>query len=86
MASSTLFHFSCVLFMQLLSQGSTDVPAQLAEVTRVQEAAAAAEATHVVAMLATETSTREAAAAWDSTALCAKDVNDQATLAEREAL
>jgi hypothetical protein len=62
------------------------VPALLAEVTRVQEAAAAAEATHVVAMLAAETSTREAATAWDSTALCAKDANDQATLAEREAL
>jgi hypothetical protein len=54
MASSMLSHFSCVLFLQLLSQSSADVPALLAEVTQARLAATAAEATHVVAMLAAD--------------------------------
>jgi hypothetical protein len=51
MTSSMLSHFSCVLFPQLLSQGSMDVPALLAEVARPQEVAIAAEATRATAML-----------------------------------
>jgi hypothetical protein len=47
---------SCVLFLQILSQGSADVPALLVEVTPVREAAAAAEAAHVTAALVVETS------------------------------
>jgi hypothetical protein len=35
-----LSHSSYILFLQLLSQGSADVPALLVEVTRAREAAA----------------------------------------------
>jgi hypothetical protein len=56
-----LSHSSCVFFLQLLSQGSTYVPALLVEVTRAREATAAVQATHVPTMLAAETSAREAA-------------------------
>jgi hypothetical protein len=81
MASFTLFHSSCVLFPHLLSQGSADVPALLAEETRAQEV------TRVMAMLVVETSTREAATTRDSAALHGKDAEDQATLGGgREAL
>jgi hypothetical protein len=59
MTSSMLSHFSCVVFPQLLSQGSTDVPALLVEVTWAWEVAATIEAAHAVAMLAVETSARE---------------------------
>jgi hypothetical protein len=86
MASSALFHSSCVLFPQLLCWGSLDVPAVLAEVTRAQEVAAAAEAACVTAMLVVDTSTREAAVVQDNTTLCVKGVKDRAALAEREAL
>jgi hypothetical protein len=51
-------------------------------VTQAQEAAATAEATRATA----KTSTLEAAMAWESTATLVRDVNDQAALAEREAL
>jgi hypothetical protein len=71
------------LFSQLLSQGSTDVPAFLAEVTQLQEATTNAEAACVMAMLTTETSTQEADVARDSAALRVKDAEYQATLAER---
>jgi hypothetical protein len=81
-----LFHSSRVLFPQLLSQGSTDVPVLRVEVTWVQEAAAAVEDARVVAMLVVETSAWEPTTAWDSATLCVKDAEDQATLAEREAL
>jgi hypothetical protein len=81
-----LFHSSHVLFPQLLSQGSIDVPVLRVEVTWVQEAAAAVEDARVMAMLAVETSAWEPTTAWDSAALCVKDTEDQATLAEREAL
>jgi hypothetical protein len=74
MASFTLFHSSCVLFPHLLSQGSADVPALLAEETRAQEVA------RVMAMLVAKTSTREAATARDSAALRGKDAEDQAAL------
>jgi hypothetical protein len=60
--------------------------AMLAEVTQAQEVAVALEVTRVAAMLAAETSTREAAVAWDNTVLRVNDAEDQATLAEREAL
>jgi hypothetical protein len=58
----------------------------LAEVTQAQEVAVALEVTRVAAMLAAETSTREATVAWDNTVLRVNDAEDQATLAEREAL
>jgi hypothetical protein len=80
MASSALFHSSCVLIPQLLCWGSLDVPAVLAEVTRAQEVAAAAEAACVVAMLVVDTSAREAAVVQDNTTLCVKGVKDQAAL------
>jgi hypothetical protein len=64
-------HSSYVLFLQLLSRGSTDVPALLAEVTQAWEATATV-----------ETSTWEAATVWDSATLRVKDVEDQASLAE----
>jgi hypothetical protein len=86
MSSSTLFHFSSVLFLQLLSRDSADVPTLLAEGTWVQEAITATEVARVTAMLAADTSAREAAAAWDSATLRVKDAEDRATLAEREAL
>jgi hypothetical protein len=63
-----------------------DVPALLVELTQAQEVVTIAEATHAMAVLAAETSTREAAAAWDNVTLCVKDVEDWASLAEREAL
>jgi hypothetical protein len=37
-------------------------------------------------MLAVETSTQDTATAWDNATLCVKDVEDRATLVEREAL
>jgi hypothetical protein len=55
--SSTLSHPFYVLFLQLLSWGSADVPMLLVEVTRAWEAAAIAEAARVLAVLAVETST-----------------------------
>jgi hypothetical protein len=57
LASSTLSHPFCVLFLQLLSWGSADVPMLLVEVTRAWEAAATAEVARVLAVLAVETST-----------------------------
>jgi hypothetical protein len=81
-----LSHFSCVLFPQLLSQGSMDVPALLAEVARPQEVAIAAEATRATAMLPAKTSAWEVVATRDSVALHVRDAEDRATLAEREAL
>jgi hypothetical protein len=63
-----------------------DMHALLAEVTRVQEAAAAAEAARVTTMLVVETSAQEAAVARDNATLCVKDVEDQASQVEREAL
>jgi hypothetical protein len=86
MAFDTLYHSSCILFPQLLSQGSADVPVLLAKVVRAQEVATAMEATRVTAMLAAETSTREAVAVWDGSALCVNDAEDCVALAEREAL
>jgi hypothetical protein len=86
MTSSTLFYSSCVLFPQLLSQSSVDVPTLLAEVIRVQEVATATEVARVAVMLAVETSAREATTARDSAALHVKDVEDRATLVERESL
>jgi hypothetical protein len=62
------------------------VLALLAEVTRAQETATTVEVTCDVAMLTAEASAREAVEAWDSTAIHVKDVEDRATLAEREAL
>jgi hypothetical protein len=55
-------------------------------VTRACEAITAVEAAHTVAMLATGTSTREAAETQGSANLRIKDAEDQAALAEREAL
>jgi hypothetical protein len=86
MTSSMLSYFSYVLCPQLLSLGSMDVPALLVELTQAQEVVTIAEATHAMTVLAAETSTREAAAAWDNVTLCVKDVEDWASLAEREAL
>jgi hypothetical protein len=77
MASFMLSHFSYVLFLHL---------AMLAEVTRVRETTATTEAAHVAAMLPAETSTRERIVVQDSAALCVKDAENQAALAEREAL
>jgi hypothetical protein len=77
MASFMLSHFSYFLFSHL---------AMLAEVTRVQETTATMEATHVAAMLTAETSTREPIVVRDSATLYERDVENQAALAEREAL
>jgi hypothetical protein len=63
-----------------------DMHALLAEVTWVQEVAAAAEAARVTTMLAVETSAQEATVARDNATLCVKDVEDQASQVEREAL
>jgi hypothetical protein len=52
----------------------------------VVHGAGAAEAAHVTTILTAETSTQEATAAWDNIALCVKDVENRATLEEREAL
>jgi hypothetical protein len=52
----------------------------------VVHGAGAAEAAHVTTILTVETSAQEATAAWDSVALCVKDVENRATLEEREAL
>jgi hypothetical protein len=78
-----LFH---VLFLQLLSQGSTDFTVQEAKVTQACEAITAAEAAHAAAMLAAEISTWEATAARGRANLCIKDAEDQATLVKRDAL
>jgi hypothetical protein len=86
MASFMLSHFFYVLFPRLLSRGSVDVPALLAEVTQVWEIAIAAEATRATVILATEASAQETVVAWDSTNLRVKDAEDWAALAEREAL
>jgi hypothetical protein len=79
-------HFSCVLFPQLLSQGGMDVPALLAEVTWMWEAATAVEVVRAIAMLTTKTSTWDFVVAQDSVALHVTDAKDWATLIEREAL
>jgi hypothetical protein len=81
-----LSHFSYVLFLQLLSRGSVDVPALLAEVTQMWEIAAFAEASRAAAMLTAETSGQEGIAVRDSTTLHVKDVEDRAALTEREVL
>jgi hypothetical protein len=73
------------LFLLHLSRGSADVTTLHAEVTRAWEVATAMEATHITVALDVETSTQEVAMARDSTAIHAKDVDDRATLAEREA-
>jgi hypothetical protein len=52
----------------------------------VREATVNTGAACVTAMLAVETYAWEAAAAWDNTTLHVKDVDDRATLAEREVL
>jgi hypothetical protein len=62
------------------------VPTLLAEVTRAWEATATVEATHIAVVLATQTSTQEATVTWDSATLRVNDVEDQASLTEREAL
>jgi hypothetical protein len=80
------FISSCVLSLQLLSWGSSDVPALLVEVTWAWEAAIAMEAARIAVVLAAKTSSQGAAAAWDSATLRVKDVEDRATLAEREVL
>jgi hypothetical protein len=49
--------------MKLLSWGSVDMPALLAEVTQVQEAAVVVESTCDAAVIAAEASTREATTA-----------------------
>jgi hypothetical protein len=67
MASFMLSHFSYVLFPQLSSRGSVDVPVLLAEVTQAWGTATAAEATRAVAMLTAGTSAQEVVAARDST-------------------
>jgi hypothetical protein len=54
----------CILFPQLLSQGSTAVTILQAEVARVQEVIAAAEAAHAAVVLSAKTSAQEAAMAW----------------------
>jgi hypothetical protein len=48
-------HVSYLMLTQFLSRGSVDVPALLAEVARVREAATAAEASRVTAVLTVET-------------------------------
>jgi hypothetical protein len=58
-----LFHRSSVLFLQLLSQGSTDMPALLTEVTHVPKAVAATEAFRVMVVHGVDTSAWEAAGA-----------------------
>jgi uncharacterized protein with gpF-like domain len=55
------------------------------EVTQAWEVAAVVEVTRVVMELATGTSAQEAAVARDSATIHIKDVEDWATLAEREA-
>jgi hypothetical protein len=50
MTSFMLSHFSYVLFMQLLSQGSADVPALLVEMARAREAATTIEVARVAAI------------------------------------
>jgi hypothetical protein len=74
-----------VVFLQLLSQGSRDVPTLLAEVTLVQEATTATEVTRVMAVHGAKTSTQEVVAAWDSGTLRVKDVDDWATMSKRQA-
>jgi hypothetical protein len=93
MTSFMLSHFSYVLFMQLLSQGSADVPALLVEMARAREAATTIEVARVAAMLTVEASALEAIAARHSAAFNLGDaedlaalVEDRATLAGREAL
>jgi hypothetical protein len=54
-------------------------------VTRAREASSTAEAACVTAVLAAETSAQEVVAVRDSVVLLVNDVEDQATLAEREA-
>jgi hypothetical protein len=80
------FISSCVLSLQLLSEGSANMPALLAKVTRMHGAAAAIEAARVMIVLAVETSAQQATMVWDSAALHVKDAKDWATLTEREAL
>jgi hypothetical protein len=86
MAPFMLSHFSYILFPQLLSQGSVDVPALLVKVTQAWETAVATEAACAMAMLTIEDSALEAVAAQDSAALYVKDAEDRATLPKREAL
>jgi hypothetical protein len=47
---------SCVLFLQLLSRGSADVPVLQAEVTQAREVVIVVEVARVMVVLATETS------------------------------
>jgi hypothetical protein len=62
------------------------VPALLAEVTWMWEAAAAVEVVRAMAMLTTKTSTWDFVVAQDSAALHVTDAKDRATLIEKEAL
>jgi hypothetical protein len=55
-----------------------------AVLTRAWEAAATVEATRVMAILAAETSAQEATTTCDSTTIHVKEVEDWATLVERE--
>jgi hypothetical protein len=79
--SSLLCFVSIALVLSIV-----DMPALLAEVIRAWEAATAAEAARITAMLPIETSSKEASVARDNATLHVKDVKDQATLVEREAL
>jgi hypothetical protein len=74
------------MFQQLLSWGSVDVLALLAEVTQAREAAAAVEATRIVVVPAEEAFTQDAAVGQDNAALHAKNAEDRAALAESEEL
>jgi hypothetical protein len=65
------------MFQQLLSWGSVDVLALLAEVTQAREAAAAVEATRIVVVPAEEAFTQDAAVGQDSAALHAKNAEDR---------
>jgi hypothetical protein len=85
LASFKPSHPLLCFFLQHLSWGSADTPVLQAEVTWAWEAVIAVGAACVTMIHAAETTAQEAVAAWDSTAIHAKDVEDRATIVEREA-
>jgi hypothetical protein len=63
LAPFEFYHSLLSLLLQHLPQGSTNVPALQAEVTRAQEAASATEVARIMMVHATETAAQEAAMA-----------------------
>jgi hypothetical protein len=74
-----------LLLLQRLARGVADVPELWEEVIRAREGTATMEAACATAMHATEASAQVAAVARESVTALVKEVEDRATLDERDA-